>query len=151
MRIRRWINVISAILLLNIVLVAGCRQTTTQTVSVPVPTISASDANNLIANNIGNHNFVILDVRPADDYTSRHIAGAIDISYESVQFKNDVTKLDRNKQYLVYCQTGVNSANAAQIMAGLGFKDVQDITGGYAAWVQAGFMTCGCPGTVISQ
>ncbi len=151
MRIRRWINVISAILLLNIVLVAGCRQTTTQTVSVPVPTISASDANNLIANNIGNHNFVILDVRPADDYTSRHIAGAIDISYESVQFKNDVTKLDRNKQYLVYCQTGVNSATAAQIMAGLGFKDVQDITGGYAAWVQAGFMTCGCPGTVISQ
>ena len=76
MRIRRWINVISAILLLNIVLVAGCRQTTTQTVSVPVPTISASDANNLIANNIGNHNFVILDVRPADDYTSRHIAGS---------------------------------------------------------------------------
>ena len=151
MRIRRWINVILAILLLNIVLVAGCRQTTTQTVSVPVPTITASDANNLIAQNVGNQNFVILDVRPADNYTSRHIPGAIDINYESANFKKDVTKLDRNKQYLVYCQTGVNSATAAQIMAGLGFKDVQDITGGYAAWVQAGFMTCGCPGTVISQ
>ena len=111
MRIGRWINVILAILLLNIVLVASCRQTTTQTVSVPVPTITASDANNLIAQNVGNQNFVILDVRPADDYTSRHIAGAIDISYESAQFKNDVTKLDRNKQYLVYCQTGVNSAS----------------------------------------
>ena len=151
MRIRRWISIMSAILLFNIVLVAGCRQITTQTVSVPVSTITASDANNMIAQNIGNQNFVILDVRSANAYASRHIAGAIDISYESVQFKNDVTKLDRNKQYLVYCQTGVNSATAAQIMAGLGFKDVQDITGGYAAWVQAGYMTCGCPGTVISQ
>ena len=151
MRIGRWISVMLAILLLNIVLVASCRQTTTQTVSVPVPTITASDANNLIAQNVGNQNFVILDVRPADNYTSRHIPGAIDINYESANFKKDVTKLDRNKQYLVYCQTGVNSATAAQIMAGLGFKDVQDITGGYAAWVQAGFMTCGCPGTVISQ
>ena len=151
MRIRRWISIMSAILLFNIVLVAGCRQITTQTVSVPVSTITASDANNMIAQNIGNQNFVILDVRSANAYASRHIPGAIDISYEPRQFKNDVTKLDRNKQYLVYCQTGVNSATAAQIMAGLGFKDVQDITGGYAAWVQAGYMTCGCPGTVISQ
>ena len=151
MRIRRWISIMLAILLFNIVLLASCQQTTTQTVSVPVPTITASDANNLIAQNIGNQNFVILDVRPADDYTSRHIPGAIDISYESAQFKTDVTKLNRNKQYLVYCQTGVNSATAAQIMARLGFKDVQDITGGYAAWVQAGYMTCGCPGTIISQ
>lgn len=151
MRIRRWISIMLAILLFNIVLLASCQQTTTQTVSVPVPTITASDANNLIAQNIGNQNFVILDVRTPDEYTTRHIAGAIDISYESAQFKNEVTKLDRNKQYLVYCQTGVNSATAAQIMAGLGFKDIQNISGGYAAWVQAGYMTCGCTGTIISQ
>ena len=63
MRIRRWISIMLAILLFNIVLLASCQQTTTQTVSVPVPTITASDANNLIAQNIGNQNFVILDVR----------------------------------------------------------------------------------------
>jgi phage shock protein E len=150
MQIRRWIYLIPALFLLSSILITGCRQNTTQTVAVPVPVITVSDANNLIAKNIGNQNFVILDVRPGNDYTSRHIPGAIDISYESAQFKNDVTKLDRNNQYLVYCQTGVNSAAAAQIMAGLGFKDVQDISGGYAAWVQAGYMTCGCPGTVIN-
>jgi rhodanese-related sulfurtransferase len=141
----------SAILLLNIVVIACCGQTTVQKVSDPLSTINVSDANNLIAQNIGNQKFVILDIRPANDYTSRHIPGAIDISYESAQSKNAVGKLDRNKQYLVYCQTGVNSAAAAQIMAGLGFKDVQDINGGYAAWVQAGFITYGCPGTVISK
>ncbi len=151
MQTRHWIYVMSAVFLLNIVLIAGCRQPTTQTVSVPVPKITVSDAAKLISENVGNQDFIILDVRAPDEYTARHIAGAIDINYESANFKNDVYKLDRNKQYLVYCQTGVNSATAAQIMAGLGFKDVQDITGGYAAWVQAGFMTCGCPGTVISQ
>jgi rhodanese-related sulfurtransferase len=120
----------SAVFLLNIVLIAGCRQPATQTISVPVSKITVSDADKLISENVGNQDFVILDVRTPDEYTARHIAGAIDISYESAQFKNDVNKLDRNKQYLVYCQTGVNSAAAAQIMAGLGFKDVQDITAG---------------------
>ena len=151
MRIPRWMNVVSTILLLNIVLIAGCRQTTTQKVSVTVPTITVTDANNLIAKNIGNQNFVILDVRLANDYMSRHIPGAIDINYGSTDFKKDISKLTKKKQYLVYCATGVDGAAAAQMMLGTGFKNVQNISGGYAAWVQAGFITCGCPGTVISQ
>ena len=148
---RHWISVMFAILLLNIVLIAGCRQTTTQTISVPVPTIAVTDANNLIAKNIGNQDFVILDVRPVSEYTSRHIPGAIDINYESTNFKKDINKLIKEKQYLVYCATGINGAAATQMMLGVGFKNVQNISGGYAAWAQAGFITCGCPGTVISQ
>jgi len=147
---RHWISVIFAILLLNIVLIAGCRQTTTHSVSVPASTITVSDANSLIAKNIGNQNFVILDVRPVSDYTSRHIPGAIDINYGSTNFKKDISKLTKEKQYLVYCATGVDGAAATQMMLGAGFKSVQNISGGYAAWVQAGFITCGCPGTVIN-
>jgi len=147
---RHWISVIFAILLLNIVLIAGCRQTTTHSVSVPASTITVTDANNLIAKNIGNQNFVILDVRPVSDYTSRHIPGAIDINYGSTNFKKDISKLTKKKQYLVYCATGVDGAAATQMMLGVGFKSVQNISGGYAAWVQAGFITCGCPGTVIN-
>ena len=150
MRMRHWISVIFAILLLNIVLIAGCRQTTTHSVSVPASTITVSDANSLIAKNIGNQNFVILDVRPVSDYTSRHIPGAIDINYGSTNFKKDISKLTKEKQYLVYCATGVDGAAATQMMLGAGFKSVQNISGGYAAWVQAGFITCGCPGTVIN-
>jgi len=147
---RHWIFVTSAVLLLNMVLIASCQQTTTQTSSVPVPIITVTDANNLIDKNIGNQNFVILDVRPANDYTSRHIPGAIDINYGSTNFKKDISKLTKKKQYLVYCATGVDGAAATQMMLGVGFKNVQNISGGYAAWVQAGFITCGCPGTVIN-
>ena len=150
MRIRCWISVMSAILLLNIVLIAGCGQAIIQKVSVPATSIRVSVANALIAKNIGNQNFVILDVRPSSDYTSRHIPGAIDINYESTNFKKDVSKLTKKKQYVVYCATGVDGAAATQMMLGVGFKNVQNISGGYAAWVQAGFITCGCPGTVIN-
>ena len=150
MLIRGWIRIILAVLLLNIILIASCQQTTTQKVSVPVPTITASDANNLIAKNIGNQNFVILDVRPGNDYTSRHIPGAVNINYESTNFTKDINKLIRKKQYLVYCATGVDGAAATQMMLDVGFNNVQNISGGYAAWVQAGFITCGCPGTVIN-
>ena len=94
MQTRRWISVMSAILLFNIVSISGCRQPTTQTIFVPVPTMTVSDADKLISENVGNQDFVILDVRTPDEYTARHITGAIDISYESAQFKNDVDKWD---------------------------------------------------------
>ena len=150
MKIRNWILAIILFSMLNMILGVGCSPIISQKTLTQNTEISAVDANNLIAKNIGNQNFVILDVRPADDYTSRHIAGAIDINYESVNFKTDIVKLAKKKQYLVYCATGVDGVAATQIMLGLGFKNVQNISGGYAAWVQAGFITCGCPGTVFN-
>ncbi len=134
----------------NSIFIVGCNKTASQNVSTPITSITAPEANELIAKNIGNNNFVILDVRPGNDYTSRHIPGAIDINYESTNFKKDISKLTREKQYLVYCATGVDGTAATQMMLGFGFKNVQNISGGYAAWVQAGFITCGCPGTVIN-
>ncbi|MGP8080756.1 MAG: rhodanese-like domain-containing protein [Dehalococcoidales bacterium] len=150
MKIQRLIPALLLFFALNSVFMVGCNKTASQNISTPTTTITASEANKLIAENIGNKNFVILDVRTSDEYISRHIVGAIDISYESTNFRADIGKLDKNKQYLIYCANGVNGAVATQIMLGLGFKHIQNITGGYAAWVQEGFITCGCPGTVIN-
>jgi rhodanese-related sulfurtransferase len=132
------------------VLVTSCAQAVPHNTLTQSTEITPVAANKLVAENIGNKNFVILDVRLVNDYTSRHIPGAIDINYESTNFKKDINKLIKEKQYLVYCATGVNGEAAAQTMLGLGFKNVQNISGGYAAWVQEGFITCGCPGTVIN-
>ena len=150
MKKRNWILAIALFFVLNMILGVGCSPMISQKTLTQNTEISAVDANNLIAKNIGNQNFVILDVRPADYYTSRHIAGAIDINYGSANFKTDIVKLSKKKQFLVYCATGVNSAAVTRMMLGLGFKNVQNISGGYAAWVQEGFITCGCPGTVIN-
>ena len=99
------------------------------------------DAYNLIQQNLNNPGFIIIDVRTADEFNSGHIAGAINIDYESPQFTADVSKLDKNKQYLVYCATGIRGAAATQIMISLGFKDVQNMAGGITAWIQDGYPT----------
>ena len=141
---------LTSIVLLSVLLVTGCSQRTTQTTSTQVtvtstttttnvPTITAPDAYNLIQQNIGNPNFIILDVRTADEFNSGHIAGAINIDYTSAQFTADVGMLDKTKQYLVYCRTGIRGAAATQIMVGLGFVNVQNIAGGITAWIQDGY------------
>ena len=143
-----WVPVISSLFLLNVLLITGCSQTTTQTTSSPVttipttpnvPTITAPDAYNLIQKNIGNPDFVILDVRTADEFNSGYIAGAINIDYYATEFKANIGKLDRNKQYLVYCRTGIRAAASVQIMLDLGFTQVQNLAGGITAWIQDGY------------
>jgi len=138
--------------LLNMLLITSCTQATTQTTSTEVttittepnvPAINAPDAYSLIEKNMGNPDFVILDVRTAGEFSAGHIAGAINIDYESTQFNADVGKLDKNKQYLAYCATGIRAAAATQIMVGLGFKEVQNLAGGITAWIQDGYPTSG--------
>ena len=109
MKMKYWMSVTSSLILLNIILITGCSQATTQTTSSPVttilmtpnvPTITVPDAYNLIQKNIGNPDFVILDVRTADEYNAGYIAGAIDIDYYATEFKANIGKLDRNNYYM---------------------------------------------------
>ena len=150
MKRKYWIPAISLLFLINVLFIAGCSQTKTQITSPPtttittttgVPTITPPDAYSLIQQNIDNPDFVILDVRTAAEFNAGHIAGAVNIDYESTQFTTDVSLLDKNQQYLAYCATGVRGAAATQIMVGLGFKNVQNIAGGITAWIQHGYPT----------
>jgi rhodanese-related sulfurtransferase len=153
MKMKYWVQVISLFVVLNMVLLTSCIQTTAQTTPIPtttltsttttssVPTIDTQDAYNLIQRNINNPDFVILDVRTADEFNTGHLAGAINIDYTSAQFTADVSLLDKSKQYLIYCATGVRGAAATQIMVGLGFSNVQNMAGGITAWIQDGYPT----------
>jgi rhodanese-related sulfurtransferase len=148
MKIKKWMPVIIVIFLLTLLLTTGCAQATTQTSSPPgttasptpdVATITTLDADSLIQKNRGNPDFVILDVRTADEFNSGHIAGAINIDYYSPEFKSNIGTLDKNKQYLIYCRTGIRGAAAARIMLDLGFKEVQNLAGGIEQWIQDGY------------
>jgi rhodanese-related sulfurtransferase len=105
----------------------------------PVPIISVPDAYALVQKNRSNADFVILDVRTADEFNSGHMENAVNIDYYSADFPVNVGKLDKNKQYLVYCRTGVRSAGATRIMIDLGFNNVQSMLGGLSTWITAGY------------
>ena len=122
---------------------AGCssQATPTPTTPVTVTNISAAGAKSLIDKNADNKDFGIVDVRTPDEYAGGHIATSINIDLNSGQFKTDILSLDKNKTYLVYCATGVRSANASAQMVGLGFQHVYNMLGGITAWKDNGYPT----------
>lgn len=114
---------------------------TTSLVTASVPSISVRDASTLIQDNKNNPDFMIIDVRTADEFNSGHLANAVNIDYYSSDFKSNIAKLDRNKEYLIYCRTGVRGAAATQIMLDIGFTRVHNLTGGILEWTNAGYPT----------
>jgi rhodanese-related sulfurtransferase len=149
-KIRHSLILISLFFVSISVLVAGCGQIKTQTTSISstivtttinVPTITVEDAYSLVKQNLNNPDFVILDVRTAGEFNAGHTERAINLDYKSPKFTTDVTQLDKNKEYMVYCATGVRGAAATEIMIHLGFKNVQNMAGGITAWLQDGYPT----------
>jgi rhodanese-related sulfurtransferase len=67
-----------------------------------------------------------------------HIANAINIDVEGMQFNADVSKLDKTKTYAVYCHSGRRSGIATSEMSKLGFSKLFNLDGGIGAWSTAG-------------
>ena len=112
----------------------------------PVPSqviedISISEAFNLIQQNQGNSDFVVLDVRTANEYNSGHIESAIMIDFYTDTFEAELSLLDKDKTYLIYCRSGNRSAQARDIMENLGFSVVYNMQGGFNDWVDEGYAT----------
>ena len=81
---------------------------------------------------------VVLDVRTPGEFMVGHIANAINIDVEGMQFNADVSKLDKAKTYAVYCHSGRRSGIATAEMSKLGFKTLFNLEGGIGAWSAAG-------------
>ena len=90
------------------------------------------------AKTVSDSSVVVLDVRTPAEFMSGHLANAINIDVEGMQFNSDVTKLDKSKTYAVYCRSGRRSAIATDEMSKLGFKTLFNLEGGTGAWSAAG-------------
>ena len=77
----------------------------------------------------------ILDVRTSGEYQSGHIANSLQADWlNKAQFTDRIQYLDKNKPLLVYCASGIRSAQAAKWLLDKGFTDVQNMKGGLTAW-----------------
>ena len=61
-----------------------------------------SEAINLIQENQGNPDFVIIDAQSPEIFAEKHIDNAINMYFGSETIDNELDKLDKNKKYLVY-------------------------------------------------
>ncbi len=70
---------------------------------------------------------IILDVRTPQEFNETHVEGSQNVDFRSLDFKDQIAKLDKNKTYKVYCRSGNRSGQAEQVMKALGFKNVENI------------------------
>jgi phage shock protein E len=89
------------------------------------------------SSNLGNPG--IIDVRTPQEYTGGHIHNAVNINLNSPDFIDEISKLDKNITYVVYCRTGARSNSARNIMEESGFKHVINMIGGITDWISLGF------------
>ncbi len=100
--------------------------------------ISPKDAYELIGKHTDDKNFVILDVRTAQEVAEGYIDNAINLDFYSDTFRDELNKLDKRKMYLIYCRSGMRSAKALRVMQDLHFSRVYNITGGMLEWYAEG-------------
>ena len=95
-----------------------------------VQKISAEEAHDMMVSN----ETVVLDVRQPDEYAAGHIVNARLLPLDTI---TDATATevapDTSAPVLVYCRSGVRSAEAAKKLAALGYEQVYDF-GGILDW-----------------
>lgn len=78
----------------------------------------------------------IIDVRDEQDFNLGHLQNATNIKLDEIPDKISVIKKHSKKLIIVYCQRGVRSEQAVNILIKLGLDKVVSIEGGINAWIK---------------
>lgn len=80
-------------------------------------------------------NSAILDVRTEAEVEEGKIPGAKNIDiYKGQEFLDEVEKLDKSKNYYIYCRSGGRSEQASALMDQKGFPNTYNLLGGFSEW-----------------
>lgn len=69
-------------------------------------------------------NIQLVDVRKEEDFKQGHLSGAVNIPWDSKKQTIDLSKLANDKIFVLYCNTGMQSAEAALSLKNRVGKDV---------------------------
>ncbi len=83
--------------------------------------VSSSDARALVENGA-----LLVDVRSEGEYADGAIEGSINIPIQELASRMDELG-DRNREIVVYCQSGGRSAMAKRLLESNGFSKVHDL------------------------
>jgi rhodanese-related sulfurtransferase len=81
---------------------------------------------------------LVIDLRTADEYAKGHVLGARNLPL--ADFDRRATELEKHKAkpVIVYAAEPHRGGGAVAALRKLGFGNVHNLAGGYAAWLQAG-------------
>lgn len=78
-----------------------------------------------------------LDVRTEDEYKKGHIPGAKFVQRAVLEFETRLKVPDKEAHIVVYCKTGFGSGLATYRLVQMGYKNVENMLGGWNAWLKA--------------
>jgi len=96
--------------------------------------ITPEESFRLIQQNLGDEDFVILDVRTPEEIDKGYIKNSIFIDFKNDNFIKEISKLDKSKVYLIYCKVGGRSGKAMQLMEKRNFTHLYNMLGGFDEW-----------------
>lgn len=113
---------------------AGCVADAGEGEAAPaVQVVTAAEAHDLMTSD----RVAVLDVRTQEEYDASHIVNARLLPLDSVdEAAAAAVAPDKDALVLVYCRTGVRSAEASAKLAELGYTQVRDF-GGIESWPYA--------------
>ncbi len=81
--------------------------------------------------------YEVIDIRsPWELEQSWHIPGAKNIEYYASNFNENLENLEKDKKYLIYCNSWNRTADTMNTMKKMWFKEVHHLDGGVIAWLQ---------------
>ena len=125
----KWIPILMALLLLS-----GCAAQVQKEQSYRQ--INMDEA---IAMMEAESDYIILDVRTPEEFSEKHIPGAINIANETIGSEEIPELPDKDQLILVYCRSGNRSKQASEKLVALGYTNIVEF-GGINDW----------PGEIVS-
>lgn len=83
-----------------------------------------------------NEDFLLLDVREVVEYDLVHIPGSVLVPKGSLAAGDGIAQLPITKEIIVYCKSGIRSAQALGILRRAGLHNVKHLEGGILEWVK---------------
>jgi len=74
--------------------------------------------------------YIILDVRSKREFNETHLKGAINIPLPDIKRNVEKHIKDKQRKILVYCEYGIRSKQAAEILEKIGYTQVYNLKGG---------------------
>jgi rhodanese-related sulfurtransferase len=99
-----------------------------------VPEVAPADLQSRLS---GGEQIVVIDVREPEEFARGKIPGAYTIPRGVLEMQVD-GRLPREATVVLYCAGGGRSALAAKSMTDMGYDKVENLQGGWGAWVNSG-------------
>jgi rhodanese-related sulfurtransferase len=119
------------------------------------------DGYHILAENVlkkiqsGEKDFVIVDVRMPKEkkYDQGHLPGAIYIGFKEIAKPENIAKLPKDKEIIVYCDTGHEQSKVLSVLRMLGYE-AYDLKWGMMSWKTlppSGFTLKSIEGSILNN